>query len=193
MLSALMTLTWDLAGCTIGLTRLIRPSCVVVIGSYRGFSPLVFGKAQADNAENGTVCFIDPSLVDDFWKEEVEVQKHFKANGVTNIQHHLATTQEFVETDTYRSLKVGVVFIDGYHTAEQARIDFEAFEPLVSDNGVLLLHDSTTTSMSRIYGPGREYERDVPIFVDQLKQDANLQVFDLPFDQGLTLVRKATG
>ena len=30
----------------------------------------------------------------------------------------------------------------------------------------------------------------VKMFVDKLKQDEGLQVFDLPFDQGVTLVRK---
>jgi hypothetical protein len=30
----------------------------------------------------------------------------------------------------------------------------------------------------------------VKMFVDKLKQDERLQVFDLPFDQGVTLVRK---
>ena len=35
------------------LARLLRPRIVVVIGSYRGFAPLVFGRALADNQESG--------------------------------------------------------------------------------------------------------------------------------------------
>ena len=173
------------------LARLLRPRRVVVIGSYRGFTPLVFGKALSDNLEDGSVFFIDPSLVDDFWKDANKVQEYFCALGVTNIRHFSLTTQEFINTETYRSLnEVGIVLIDGYHSEEQACLDFEAFQNRVSPEGVILLHDSVEVSTSRIYGPNRAYERTVKLFVDRLKTNRDLQVFDLPFAHGLTLVRK---
>src|SRR5262249_46643512 len=71
------------------LARVIRPSTAVVIGSYRGFVPLVLGKALADNLGGGRVIFIDPSLVDDFWKEPQAVTAHFARFGVTNVTHYL--------------------------------------------------------------------------------------------------------
>ena len=48
-----------------GLARAMRPRTVVVIGSWRGFVPIVLGRALADNGDGGRVIFIDPSLVDD--------------------------------------------------------------------------------------------------------------------------------
>lgn len=175
-----------------GLARLIRPKRVVVIGSWRGFVPLVFGKALADNLEGGSVLFIDPSLVDDFWKDPLAVREHFAQFDVTNIEHHLMTTQQFVETETYRSLdETAIVMIDGYHTAQQARYDYEAFQHLVPPQGVILLHDSLNLSIVNLYGPDRTYQRSVKYFVEQLKTDPKLQVLDLPFSGGLTLVRKA--
>ena len=174
-----------------GLVRLIRPRTVVVIGSYRGFVPLVFAQALADNAEGGSVYFIDPSLVDDFWKDPDRVRRHFESFGVTNIRHFLMTTQQFVETVDYHSLTdVGIAFIDGYHTEEQARFDYEAFENLITPDGMSLFHDSIRVSTVQIYGPERAYERRVKFFIDQLKQNPALQVFDLPFSPGLTFVRK---
>jgi predicted O-methyltransferase YrrM len=176
-----------------GLARLIRPQTVVVIGSWRGFSPLIFGKALTDNVEGGSsVVFIDPSLVDDFWKDAAAVRKHFARYGVNNVNHFLMTTQQFVETDSYRSLgEVGLVMVDGYHTAEQAQYDYEAFERFVPTQGVILLHDSLNEDTVKLYGPERTYQRSVKSFVDQLKTRRQLQVFDLPFAGGLTLVRKA--
>lgn len=175
-----------------GLARLIRPKRVVVIGSWRGFAPLVFGKALADNLEGGSVLFIDPSLVDDFWKDPGAVREHFAQFGVTNIEHFLMTTQQFVETDTYRSLdETAIVMVDGYHTAQQARYDYEAFQHLVPPQGVILLHDSLSLSMANLYGPDRAYQRTVKFFVEQLKAEPQLQVLDLPFAGGLTLVRKS--
>jgi predicted O-methyltransferase YrrM len=174
-----------------GLARAIRPKKVVVIGSYRGFVPLVLGKALADNGNQGEVIFIDPSLVDDFWKDPEAVQKHFQRFGVTNIQHFLMTTQQFAQSSAYHSLdQLGLVFVDGYHTEEQARFDYESFERLLVPEGVILFHDTAQCDVSEIYGPDRAYERRVKCFIDELKKDAQLQVFDLALDQGVTLVRK---
>ena len=175
-----------------GLVRLIRPKNVVVIGSYRGFTPLIFGKALLDNVEGGTVSFVDPSFVDVFWKNANAVQDHFHHFGVTNIEHHLMTTQQFVESDSYRALEeVGIIFIDGYHSEEQARFDYEAFAHLVSPDGVVLLHDSVRVDEAVIYGPEKVYQRRVKYFVDDLKKDSRLQVFDLPWANGLTFVRRS--
>ncbi len=174
-----------------GLARVYRPTTVVVIGSFRGFVPLVFAKALADNVEKGVVHFIDPSLVDDFWKDPQAVQAYFAEKGANNIRHHLATTQEFVAGDAYRQLeRVDILFVDGYHSADQARFDYEAFQGKLADDGIVLFHDSISTKMSKIYGPDRVYEHDVYRFIDVLKKDATLQVFDLPFAQGVTLVRR---
>src|SRR5262249_32099973 len=86
------------------LARILRPRTVVVIGSWRGFAALVFGKALGDNLEGGRIVFIDPSLVDDFWKDPDSVRRHFSSYGVDNVEHFRMTTQEFVETEDYRLL-----------------------------------------------------------------------------------------
>jgi predicted O-methyltransferase YrrM len=174
-----------------GLARVIRPHKVVVIGSYRGFVPLVLGKALADNLDGGQVIFIDPSFVDDFWKNAEAVRAHFARFEVTNVQHFLMTTQQFARSEAYRSLdRVGMVFVDGYHSEEQARLDYETFTGLLADDGMMLFHDTANSRISRIYGRERAYQLSVRSFIEELKQDPRLQVFDLPFDQGVTLVRK---
>ena len=175
-----------------GLARVMHPDCVVVIGSYRGFVPMMLGKALADNGEGGQVHFIDPSFVDDFWKDAAAVNAHFARYGLSNIRHYLMTTRQFVESAAYRELRApGIVFIDGYHTEEQVRFDYEAFRDRLASDGVTLFHDSRYVKPSRIYGPDRVYTHTVKYFIDKLRQDPALQVFDLPFGDGLTLVRCA--
>ncbi|EDY19996.1 conserved hypothetical protein [Chthoniobacter flavus Ellin428] len=174
------------------LTRLVRPSVVVVIGSWRGFSPLVFGKGVADNLEPGRVIFIDPSMVDDFWKDPDAVRAHFAGHDVANIQHFLMTTQQFVASEAYRELPhVDLLFVDGYHTAEQAKFDYEAFAPLLTEKSLALFHDSCSDRVSKIYGLENAYRYTVRDFLSELKRDPQLQVFDLPFAEGVTLVRRA--
>jgi len=176
-----------------GLARVIRPPKVVVIGSYRGFVPLVLGKALADNDEGGKVYFIDPSLVDDFWKDAAAVQAHFASFGVTNICHFLATTQQFVESETYRSLEdIGMVFIDGFHSEEQACFDYEAFRDKLTADGVALFHDSIRIRRSGIYDRSKPYDHRVKCYMDALKRDRALQIFDVPFGDGVTLVRRVS-
>jgi predicted O-methyltransferase YrrM len=174
-----------------GLARVLRPASVVVIGSYRGFVPMVLGKALADNGGRGQVHFIDPSWVDDFWKDAGAVSAHFARYDLSNIRHYLMTTQQFVESGAYRELEApGIVFIDGYHSEEQVRFDFESFRDRLSGDGVILFHDSAREGPSRMYGANRVFTRKVKSFVDQLKRDPALQVYDLPVGAGVTLVRR---
>ena len=174
------------------LARIIRPARIVVIGSFRGFVPLIFSKALADNSEGGQVWFIDPSLVDDFWKDPAAVRKFFGGFGASNIEHFLMTTQQFVMSEQYRSIgEVGIVFVDGYHSEEQARFDYEAFQDHLSAEGIVLFHDSVRVRTSRMYGPDRLYEHRVKGFIDALKNNPGVQVFDLPFGDGITLVRRS--
>jgi predicted O-methyltransferase YrrM len=174
------------------LGRLLRPARVVVIGSYRGFVPLVFGKALSDNGADGAVWFIEPSLVDDFWRERGRVAAHFAAYGVTNIRHFPMTTQDFVGTEEYRTLEVvDLLHIDGWHTEEQAEFDFNAFAPKLTANSIALFHDSVAMEVSQVYGADRAYTCTVRRFIDRLKRRLDFQVLDLPIGPGLTLVRRA--
>jgi predicted O-methyltransferase YrrM len=174
-----------------GLARLVRPARAVVIGSWRGFVPLVIARACQDNRDRGDVTFIDPSLVDDFWKDPAATRAYFQGFGIHNVRHHLLTTQQFVATDAYRRLEeIGLLFIDGYHTAEQARFDYLAFEQLLAPRGLVLFHDSMGQRRSGAYGADRPYEVSVRDYMDELRRDPSLQLLDLPFGEGLTVLRK---
>jgi predicted O-methyltransferase YrrM len=173
------------------LARALRPKTVVVIGSYRGFVPLVMGKALTDNMEGGEVRFIDPSFVDDFWTDATSVQTYFASFGIANVRHFLMTTQQFVESPEYRRLHdIGILFVDGYHSEEQAKFDYEAFRDRMDANGYTLFHDSVDIKTTPVYGPDRSYEHRVKCFIDQLKHQPDLQVFDIPLAAGITLVRR---
>jgi predicted O-methyltransferase YrrM len=174
------------------LGRIVRPRHAVVIGSYRGFVPMMLGKALTDNRDGGEVVFIDPSLVDPFWTDPAEVAGYFRQHGLDNVRHYRATTQQFVETDDYRAIgEVGILFIDGLHTDEQVAFDWGAFAHLVPPRGFIALHDSMVVLPDGVYGSDNAYEMRVKFFVDKLKTDPDLQVMDWPFGHsGLTLVRK---
>ncbi|HEY8266495.1 MAG TPA: class I SAM-dependent methyltransferase [Steroidobacteraceae bacterium] len=177
------------------LGRILRPRLAVVIGSWRGFVPLVMAKALQDNLEQGELIFIDPSLADDFWKDADRVQAYFREFGVRNVRHFRMTTQEFVAGGDYRALgEIGLVFIDGRHTEEQVRFDYESFAGLLAPRGFVLFHDSMVVRDDKVYGAENAYPVTVKHFVDRLKEDRSLQLLDLPFGAtGLTVLRKLDG
>lgn len=176
------------------LARAARPRRAVVIGSYRGFAPSIIAKGLLDNGEGGEVEFIDPSYVDPFWRDPATVKRHFEGLGTPNVRHHCCTTQEFAGSDAYARLgEVGLLMVDGYHTEEQARIDYLAFLPRLARDSLTLFHDSTLHRSSGIYGEDNRYVFTVWRFIERLKKVPGLEVLTLPIDQGLTLVRGTPG
>jgi len=172
------------------LGRVLQPQTSVVIGSYRGFVPSVIGRALIDNGEAGTVHFVDPSLVDAFWSDAEVVQQHFARLGTPNVHHHHHTTQSFVLTAHYAALdNIGLLMIDGLHTASQACYDYLAFLPKLASNAVVMFHDSTERRLSTFYGAEKAYQHSVCDLIEALRADAALEVFNLPIGSGVCLVR----
>jgi predicted O-methyltransferase YrrM len=166
----------------------------VCIGSWRGFVPIILAQALRDNGEGGRVTFIDPSLADNFWAEPEKTRAWFAGFGLDNIDHHRLTTQQYVDTDAHRSATpVSLLFVDGFHSAEQARFDHEAFAARLTDDAVVLFHDSIREMNSTIYGKDRPYVHTVHRYIDELKQRDDLQVMDFALDSGVTIVRRSAG
>lgn len=171
--------------------RMYRPKRVLCIGSWRGFVPLVFAKALQENDNGGDVLFIDPSMVDDFWADPQRVSAWFQSFGLENVTHFKNTTQEFVETQAYKDLgTIDFLFVDGYHTEEQARFDHESFAPLLSKDGLIFFHDSLSDAISKIYGPEKGYQYSVHKYVAALKATDQYQCLDFPCPSGLSVFQK---
>jgi predicted O-methyltransferase YrrM len=176
-----------------GLVRTLKPKTIVVIGSYRGFVPIVLRRAQLDSG-GGDLHFIDPSLVDDFWKEPSRTAEHFAGFQASGIQAHLHTTQEFAVSEAFAALeRVDLLFVDGYHTAEQCRLDHETFLPLMPPGSIALFHDAVRERISRIYGEDRAYTHTVCHYIDELKANPDYEVLTMPVADGLALVRHVGG
>jgi predicted O-methyltransferase YrrM len=172
------------------LSRLYKPERVVCIGSWRGFVPMLIAKGMIDNLKSGELIFIDPSMVDDFWKDESIVSSYFNEWGLSNIKHYKMTTQEFKESEIYKNLgKIDILFVDGLHTYDQAKFDHQTFEPFLSDKSICFFHDSIESYESDIYGDDNKYEYSVNRYMSELK-NLGYQVLDIPFEFGLSIVRK---
>lgn len=176
------------------LVRMERPTRAVCIGSWRGFAPIVLAQALRDNGDGGRLTFVDPSLVDDFWADPERTRDWFASFGLDNVEHHRATTQAFAGSPAWHALDpVGLLFVDGYHTAEQARFDHEAFAPKLAPQATVLFHDSIRSRHSKIYGADTPYVHSVHAYIDELRRRPGLQVMDFALDSGVTVVRPEPG
>lgn len=171
-----------------GLTRSMQPSCAVVIGSWRGFVPMLIGQAMQDAGNHGSLIFIDPSYADAQW--EGDVNAYFKGFGVDCISHFRKTSQDFLASNVLDRNSVDLLFIDGYHTVEQCRLEFEGFAPFLTARAITLFHDSSSKIVSNIYGEGRGYEHTVWKYIDELRCTPGFEVVNLEIDQGVAMVRR---
>ena len=168
--------------------RACRIKKCVVIGSWRGFVPMVLAHAICQDSTCGEVIFIDPGLVDEFWHDPIKVKEYFLNFGLENIRHFRATTQEFTKTEEFKNLdNIGILFIDGMHTYDQSKLDFEVFEKKLTPGGFIFLHDSMDTNTTKIYGLDKIYKRSTKLFVDELKNQGNYESIDFYGDKGLTI------
>jgi predicted O-methyltransferase YrrM len=171
-----------------GLTRSLRPSRVVVIGSWRGFAPMLMAQALQDAGSGAELIFIDPSFVDAQWRSGVD--EYFAGFGIHCIRHFCETSQEFLAANRLEPGSVDLFFVDGYHTEEQCRLEYDGFGPLLSERAVTLFHDSTSHYVSGIYGDGNEYEHTVWRYIDALRARPDLEVVNLEIAQGVAMVKR---
>ena len=122
------------------------------------------------------------------------MQAYFRGFGLENVRHYLMTTQHFVETEEYPpSGRDRPALHRRLPLARAGAIRLSRVRRLLEPRGIALFHDSMVLRPSVIYGADRAYEIRVRDFLDELKRDPGVQLFDVPFGTGVTLVRKTGG
>lgn len=98
------------------------------------------------------------------------------------------STDEFAKLAKKNCLKIDMLFIDANHSKESVERDFRSFFPLVSDQGVILLHDSFPRN-KQFTDPG--YCGDGYKAIEKLTKSAkDYEMVTIPRHPGLTLCRK---
>jgi predicted O-methyltransferase YrrM len=173
------------------LVRAMNPATVVEIGSARGKSTCTMALACRQNGY-GKVFAIDPHDAN-AWAEG-------EGNSLEFLQLRLREygLEEWCEIIRATSCQAGLewkrpidlLFIDGDHTYDGVKGDFETFQPWLTDRSVVVFHDSLW-----------EYQKDdpfyrpdigVPRYLEELKRQGFHSV-TLPMRFGMTFLCPTQG
>jgi len=175
------------------LIRLIRPKNILCVGSRYGFVPAVCAMACKDN-EYGKVDFVDAGYdIDDFWGpgqhwggvgwwKKCNPKKYFGKFGLENyISLFVMKSDEYWRK--HKDKCYGYVHIDGDHSYNGVKTDFEMFWPKVKKKGFLAIHDiGSPDKDGNVYGTRR--------FWEEIAGSGKYKIIEINEDPGIGIVQK---
>ena len=185
-----------------GLVRAQHPSVIVEIGSARGRSTCALALACKKNGD-GHVYAIDPHTVNP-WTEigtqgatEPFLRARLRDYGLEQwCEVITATSAEAAKSWT---TKIDLLFIDGDHSFEGVRTDFELFRSWLAPNALVVFHDTAWDYYEPPQGqahPGDLKEKlatmGVPRYMEILKSEGYRSI-TLPLIPGLTILDPKAG
>lgn len=172
-----------------GLVRALRPETCVEIGSTSGWSTCHIGLALKENF-SGRLFAIDPHGPT-AWNDRGPVdtyptlRRNLRRCGLGDFVEIVRATSEVAARGWARS--IDFLFIDGDHSLQGVRRDWELFSPFLGEFSVAVFHDTTWER----HGPNRP-DMGVPHFVDELRREG-YPVITIDRDCGLSLVQSHRG
>lgn len=176
------------------LIRLLNPKNVLCVGSKWGFIPAVCALACRDN-KRGVVDFVDAGFDMNeynkvagehwggvgFWKK-CDAKKYFGQFKLDKYISLLVMKSKDYERKNKKK-KYGYVHIDGDHSYEGIKSDFNLFWPKVEKGGFLAIHDiGSPNKDGNIYGTRK--------FWQEIKKNGSYKIIEFDEDPGVGIVQK---
>jgi len=137
--------TWEEISKLLIVLDKMRPESVLEIGTGRtGGTLFLFSRVASENATIISVALPGGEFGGCYPKWKIPL---FKSFALVNQQIHLiradshdTATLEKIKT-IFNEKKIDFLFIDGDHTYEGVKKDFQMYSPLVKENGIIAFHD----------------------------------------------------
>jgi hypothetical protein len=165
-----------------------RARTCVCLGSGGGFVPRLMRQAQRDLGLEGARTFLvdgAPFVSEErkniwgspYWLEESST---FREN-YPEVEIVLKLTEDaFNEVFVPTNITIDYLHIDADHHYDGAKRDWDLYRTLVSDNGVITLHD--TTNYREPCG--------VPQLVDEIRASGEYDIVNFPIAYGMAIAKK---
>ncbi|QDV72294.1 hypothetical protein K2D_04210 [Planctomycetes bacterium K2D] len=168
------------------LTHLLCAKRCVCIGSGGGFVPRLMRQAQRDLLRAGVLEEAETHLIDANLPQSGWGSPHwldddsFFRRQFPDVTLHLRRSDEALPS--FAPGSVDYVHVDGDHSYGGCRRDFELSLPLLTERGVITLHDTSLHEQERSCGVHR--------VVNELRRSRRIDVIDLPLvGRGVAIVR----
>lgn len=182
----------DSASLLYGLTRSMKPNVCVEIGSARGRSTCFIGMALKDNG-GGKLYAIDPHARTP-WNDSQSIEtfdvltRNLKSLGLTQHVDIIRKNSTDAAKEWHR--QIDFIFIDGDHSYEGVKRDWNLFVPHVGEFGLVVFHDTMWDLQ-----PDNNWSRadmGVPRFVEELRLQG-YPLVTIARDWGISIVQPSKG
>lgn len=106
-----------------------------------------------------------------------------------NMQFFLGTTDQYFDSIKHKGILFDFVFIDADHSYEQSLKDFLNVQEHLMEDGFIFLHDTYPYDPVMLTNDLCQDGYKTPLHIKQ-KLNANFEILTLPFNPGLTIVKK---
>lgn len=148
---------WELTH-LVGDVIALKPSVIMEIGTHRGGTLFVWSRIVP---ESGTLVSLDlPAHADDAHTTVPALEKLIPAGQKCTFlreDSHLPATLEKAKA-ALGGKQVDFLFIDGDHSYEGVKLDFEMYSPLVRKGGLIAFHDIAPNPEVSEYGVAKYWQ-----------------------------------
>lgn len=157
------------------LIKELKPKTVLEIGTAEGGTLFLFSRLAAPGAKIISVDLPGGKFGGGYPEWKISLYKSFPLPSqrlyLLRENSHLISTQERIK-EIIGTTPVDFLFIDGDHTYEGVKKDFEMYSPLVKDGGIIVFHDIA------VHPP--EKNCDVHKFWEEIKKENSEEFIENP-------------
>lgn len=127
------------------LVRNMKPQKIVELGTFKGTSLYSFAQAAKDGSLDTEIYAIDTWEGDEnagyFGNEVYDSVKDITRSHYREVKTRLIRKTFDDALSDIKDGSVDILHIDGLHTFEAVKHDYETWSPKVKNNGIILFHD----------------------------------------------------